>query len=50
MAASFGMRAVSGMVGRPWLKALLPARTALLRAPLLQHVILEDWLLENAPK
>jgi [acyl-carrier-protein] S-malonyltransferase len=49
METSFGMRAVSGIVGRPWLKALLPARTALLRAPLLKHVILEDWLLENSP-
>jgi [acyl-carrier-protein] S-malonyltransferase len=49
MEASFGMRAVSGMVRRPWLKSLLPARTALLRAPLLQHIVLEDWLLENSP-
>jgi [acyl-carrier-protein] S-malonyltransferase len=47
--ASLGLRAVSGMVGRPWVKALLPARTALLRAPLVQHVVLEDWLLENTP-
>ena len=43
--ASLGLRAVSGIVTRPWLKRLLPARTALLRAPLLNHVILEDWLL-----
>ncbi len=49
MKASLGLRAVSGMVGRPWLQALLPARTALLRAPLVQHVILEDWLLEHEP-
>lgn len=47
--ASLGLRAVSSMVGRPWVKSLLPARTALLRAPLLQHVVLEDWLLANPP-
>jgi [acyl-carrier-protein] S-malonyltransferase len=49
LAASLGMRAVSGMVTHPWLNRLLPARTALLRAPLIQHVILEDWLLEQKP-
>lgn len=43
--ARLGIRAVSEMVARPWLKAVLPARTALLRAPLIRHVILEDWLL-----
>ena len=41
------LRALS--VAHPWLKAILPKRTALLRAPKLQHVILEDWLLENSP-
>jgi len=46
---SLGMRAVSGLARRPWLAALLPARATLLRAPHVQHVILEDWLLENAP-
>jgi [acyl-carrier-protein] S-malonyltransferase len=44
-----GMRAVSGLARRPWLSALLPAQAALLRAPLVQQVILEDWLLENPP-
>ena len=39
------MRALSVVIGRPWLQSLLPRRAALLRAPLLQHVILEDWLL-----
>jgi [acyl-carrier-protein] S-malonyltransferase len=43
--ANLGLRAVSSMVSRPWVKRLLPARTALLRAPLIQHIILEDWLL-----
>ncbi len=44
-----GARAMSRMVRRPWLAALLPERTALLRAPHIRHVILEDWLLEHAP-
>jgi [acyl-carrier-protein] S-malonyltransferase len=47
--ARMGMRAAEGMARRPWLSALLPSRAALLRAPLLKHIILEDWLLENAP-
>jgi len=46
---SLGMRAVSGLARRPWLAALLPARASLLRAPHLNHVIVEDWLLENLP-
>ncbi len=46
---SLGMRAVSGLARRPWLAALLPARATLLRAPHIKHVIVEDWLLENAP-
>ena len=37
----------AGLARRPWLSALLPSRAALLRAPLLKHVILEDWLLEQ---
>ena len=41
--------APAGLARRPWLSALLPSRAALLRAPLLQHIILEDWLLENPP-
>ena len=42
---SLGLRAMSQAVKRPWLTALLPSRSALLRAPLVEHVILEDWLL-----
>jgi len=45
-----GMRAAAGLARRPWLSTLLPSRAALLRAPLLRHIILEDWLLENSPK
>ncbi|MDG2385584.1 MAG: hypothetical protein P8N76_28200 [Pirellulaceae bacterium] len=43
------MRALSAVIGRPWLQNLLPRRAALLRAPLVLHVTLEDWLLENSP-
>jgi [acyl-carrier-protein] S-malonyltransferase len=45
-----GMRAAAGLARRPWLSAILPSRAALLRAPTIKHVILENWLLENAPK
>jgi [acyl-carrier-protein] S-malonyltransferase len=45
--ASRGTQAISGMIRRPWLKSLLPARASLLRAPLINHVVLEDWLLEQ---
>jgi [acyl-carrier-protein] S-malonyltransferase len=41
----FGLRAMARAVRRPWLTALLPSRTALLRAPTVEHIILEDWLL-----
>lgn len=47
--SNLGMRALSAAARRPWLSAMLPNRTALLRAPYVKHVILEDWLLENAP-
>ena len=46
---SLRMRAVSGLARRPWLASLLPANAALLRAPQVQHILLEDWLVENAP-
>jgi [acyl-carrier-protein] S-malonyltransferase len=45
---SMGMRAAAGLARRPWLSALLPNRAALLRAPTIRHIILEDWLLANA--
>ncbi len=48
--SGFGLRAVSSIVqGRPWLAKYLSKNASLLRAPLLEHVILEDWLLEHAP-
>jgi [acyl-carrier-protein] S-malonyltransferase len=47
--AHFGMRALSAAANRRWLSSMLPQRTALLRAPFVKQVILEDWLLANAP-
>lgn len=41
----FGLRAMSRAVRRPWLSRLLPSRSALLRAPLVEQINLEDWLL-----
>jgi hypothetical protein len=41
----FGLRAMSRAVRRPWLSRLLPSRSALLRAPLIEQINLEDWLL-----
>jgi [acyl-carrier-protein] S-malonyltransferase len=46
---SYRMKALSGIMRRPWLASLLPARAALLRAPYVEQLILEDWLLANAP-
>jgi len=46
--ASRGLWAASYVVSRPWLQTLLPRRAALLRAPLVKHVILENWLLEHS--
>lgn len=44
---SVGLRAMSGIIRRPWLRQMLSSRAALLRAPFVQHVILEDWLLDQ---
>jgi len=46
---SLGKRAVSGLARRPWLASILPSDATLLRAPHISHVILEDWLIDNAP-
>jgi [acyl-carrier-protein] S-malonyltransferase len=48
-AQTYGMKAVTSMARRPWLATILPARAALLRAPFVRHVVVEDWLLDNAP-
>jgi [acyl-carrier-protein] S-malonyltransferase len=45
--SGISLRAVSRAVRRPWLSKLLPHRSALLRAPYVQQVVLEDWLLEQ---
>jgi [acyl-carrier-protein] S-malonyltransferase len=45
---SIGMRALSAAVSRPWLQSILPERLGLLRAPQVEHIVLEDWLLEHA--
>jgi [acyl-carrier-protein] S-malonyltransferase len=42
-----GRGVVHGMNRHAWLAHLLPHTTALLRAPVLEHIILEDWLLER---
>lgn len=44
-----GRGMASGMTRNAWLASLLPERAALLRAPFLNHVILEDWLLSHSP-
>jgi [acyl-carrier-protein] S-malonyltransferase len=45
--ANIGFRALSAAAQRRWLQAMLPQRTALMRAPSLVQVNLEDWLLEQ---
>jgi [acyl-carrier-protein] S-malonyltransferase len=46
-----GVRTLKAIVPHPWLKRILPNQAALLRAPLIEQVVLEDWLLEqNASK
>ncbi len=44
-----GLKAI-GKIWRPWLAHLLSPESTLLQAPKVQHIILEEWLLENAPK
>jgi len=43
----FGRGVVSGLNRHAWLAHLLPARASLLRAPFIEQVILEDWLLDQ---
>jgi [acyl-carrier-protein] S-malonyltransferase len=47
LARRVGWSAVRQMAERAWLRAVLPARAALLRAPKLRHIRLEAWLLER---
>ncbi|MEO1996214.1 MAG: ACP S-malonyltransferase [Planctomycetaceae bacterium] len=46
-----GLRAISKIVrrNRPWLAPLLSSSATLLRAPFVEQVLLEDWLLDNCP-
>jgi len=44
---SRSLRALSAAVRRLWLRRILPQRAALLRAPYIEHIVLEDWLLAN---
>ena len=41
------MRALSVAVRRPWLSHLLPEQAALLKVLNVEHVVLEDWLLDQ---
>lgn len=44
-----GMQAMR-ITYRPWLSKVISARVALLRAPFVAHIVLEDWLLEQSFK
>ena len=41
------MRALTAVVQHQWIKSMLSRRTALLRAPSIRQIVLEDWLLEQ---
>lgn len=45
-----GMRAMTGLVRRPWLTKVLSSKTHLLRIPFIAHINVEDWLLEQKPQ
>ena len=44
---SWGKQAVSMIARRAWLAPVLSTSVGLLRAPYIEHVILEDWLLKQ---
>jgi len=47
--SSFGLRAVSLIArNRPWLTQMISSDASLLRAPFVEQITLEDWLLEQA--
>lgn len=48
--SAVGKRTVQRMAGSAWMAPLLPKSGFLLRAPMIQQIVLEDWLLENAPR
>ncbi len=43
------MRALGRMARTSWLSAMLPQKAALLRAPFVKQIVLEDWLLAAKP-
>ena len=49
--SGLGLRAVSRIIrgNRPWLTNMLSSEANLLRAPFIQELILEDWLLAQMP-
>ncbi len=47
---TLGMQAMRTVTRRPWLNRIVSNRVALLRAPFVHHLILEDWLLDTPPK
>lgn len=45
-----GLQAVTSITRvRPWLAQYIHKQACLLRAPLIENIVLEDWLLANAP-
>lgn len=47
--SGLGLRAVAQFTRRPWLSRLLSQNAVPLRAPFVQQLLLEDWLLEQMP-
>jgi [acyl-carrier-protein] S-malonyltransferase len=48
--SALGRRAVSRITRRrPWLSRMISSDAALLRAPFVEQIVLEDWLLEQTP-
>lgn len=48
--SAVGKRTIQRMAGSAWMAPLLPKSGFLLRAPMIEQIILEDWLLEHAPQ
>jgi hypothetical protein len=48
--SAVGKRTIQRMAGSAWMAPLLPKSGFLLRAPMIEQIVLEDWLLEHAPR
>ncbi len=48
--SAVGKRTIQRMAGSAWMAPLLPKSGFLLRAPMIEQVVLEDWLLDHAPR